>query len=148
MDIQSFLTPGCTECAVSVTSKKRLIEHISQIAAKNSSELTEQDILDALMNRERVGSTGIGNGIALPHGRLNKATQAIAVLITTETPIDFDAIDNQPVNVFFALLVPEGQCNEHLKSLAAVAQKLSDKSILKRIRTAQNNQELYLAITE
>ncbi|WP_016954494.1 PTS IIA-like nitrogen regulatory protein PtsN [Catenovulum agarivorans] len=148
MDIQSFLSKDCTECAVSVSSKKRIIEHIGQIAAQHISEMTEQEITAALLNRERLGSTGIGNGIALPHGRLANTTKALAILITTSDPIDYDAIDNQPVNVFFALLVPENQCNEHLKSLAAVAQKLSDKSILKRIRTAQNSQELYQAITE
>ncbi|EWH09126.1 PTS system nitrogen regulatory protein IIA(Ntr) [Catenovulum agarivorans DS-2] len=148
MDIQSFLTQDCTECAVTVSSKKRIIEHIGQIASQHIDGLSEQEITTALLNRERLGSTGIGNGIALPHGRLANTTTAIAVLITTSNPIDYDAIDNQPVNVFFALLVPEDQCNEHLKSLAAVAKKLSDKSILKRIRTAQNNQELYQAITE
>lgn len=148
MDIQSFLSKDCTECAVSVSSKKRIIEHIGQIASQHISDMTEQEITAALLNRERLGSTGIGNGIALPHGRLANTTKALAILITTSEPIDYDAIDNQPVNVFFALLVPENQCNEHLKSLAAVAQKLSDKSILKRIRTAQNSQELYQAITE
>lgn len=148
MDIKSFLQPDCTECAVPVTSKKRLIEHISHIAADHLTHLSEQEILDALLNRERVGSTGIGNGIALPHGRLSQATEPLAVLITTESSIEFDAIDNQPVNVFFALLVPDGDCNTHLKSLAAVAQKLSDKQTLKKIRCAQSNQELYLAITE
>ncbi|WP_017444266.1 PTS IIA-like nitrogen regulatory protein PtsN [Gayadomonas joobiniege] len=148
MDIKSFLTPDCTECAVPVSSKKRLIEHVSQIAAQHVSNLTEQEILDALLNRERVGSTGIGNGIALPHGRLPNAGQPVAVLVTTESPIEFDAIDNQPVNVFFALLVPDGECNAHLKSLAAVAQKLSDKQTIKKIRCAETNQELYNAITE
>lgn len=148
MNIQSFLTLDCTECAVPVTSKKRVIELISQIAAKHIPELTEQDILNALMHRERLGSTGIGNGIALPHGRLTNTQQTLAIFITSETPINFDAIDNQPVNVFFALLVPEAECSAHLKSLGAVAEKLSNKTVLKRIRTAQNNQELYQAITE
>ncbi|MCU4675458.1 PTS IIA-like nitrogen regulatory protein PtsN [Catenovulum sp. 2E275] len=148
MDIQSFLSLDCTACAVPVTSKKRLLELISQIAAQKLTDLTEQDILEALMHRERLGSTGIGNGIALPHGRLSNSTQTVAVLITAENAINFDAIDNQPVNVFFALLVPEAECKAHLKSLAAVAEKLSDKTILKRIRTAQTNQELYQIITE
>ncbi len=148
MDIQSFLSLDCTECAVPVTSKKRVLEFISQVAAKKLTELSEQEILDALMHRERLGSTGIGNGIALPHGRLTNSTNTVAVLLTSENAINYDAIDNQPVNVFFALLVPEAECKAHLKSLAAVAEKLSDKAILKRIRAAQTNQELYQAITE
>ncbi|WAJ70524.1 PTS IIA-like nitrogen regulatory protein PtsN [Catenovulum adriaticum] len=148
MDIQSFLSLDCTASAVPVTSKKRVLELISQIAAKQLTAVPEQEILDALMQRERLGSTGIGNGIALPHGRLAHSDQTVAVLITAETAISYDAIDNQPVNVFFALLVPEAECKAHLKSLAAVAEKLSDKAILKKIRTAQTNQELYQAITE
>ncbi|KMT65017.1 PTS IIA-like nitrogen regulatory protein PtsN [Catenovulum maritimum] len=148
MNINQLLTQDCTLCAVSISSKKRLIEIISHTAAEILQDIPEQDILDALLHRERLGSTGIGNGIALPHGRLLNTDKTIAIFLTTDEPINFDAIDNKPVSIFFALLVPDNECNNHLKSLAAVAEKLSDKAVLKKIKSAQNSTELYQAITE
>lgn len=149
MDIKSLISPDCVFNAVPVTSKKKLLQHISQLAAeKLDNQLFEQDILDAFQAREKLGSTGIGQGIALPHGRLTDCEQALTFLVTTEDAIDFDAIDNRPVKIFFALLAPEDQCQEHLKSLAVIAEKLSNRDVVKRIKHASSNEELYQAITE
>ncbi|NTS75888.1 PTS IIA-like nitrogen regulatory protein PtsN [Catenovulum sp. SM1970] len=145
MDVTSLILPDCVFCAVPVSSKKKLLQYVSQLASKHYPELEEQSILEALLNRERLGSTGIGQGIALPHGRLKDTEKNVSLLVTTEKPIDFDAIDNQPVQVFCVLLAPEHECKNHLSSLAAIAEKLSDKQILKNIKHARDNEALYQA---
>lgn len=94
-----------------------------------------------------MGSTGIGNGIAIPHGRMFNCDNAVAVLIQCQEPIEFDAIDNRPVDILFALLVPDEQCKLHLKTLSSVAEKLNDKQVLRQLRHAENDDELYQIIT-
>ena len=96
-----------------------------------------------MLAREKIGSTGIGNGIAIPHARMSSSEDAMAVLIQCQEPIGFDAIDNRPVDILFALLVPERKCREHLKTLACIAERLNDKSILSKLRKAQSDQELF-----
>lgn len=146
MEIKDILTPDCTICAVQGTSKKRIFETISDVADKNLPDIELDPILTSLLCREKMGSTGIGNGIAIPHGRLAGLDKVMAVLITSDGPISYDAIDNQPVDIFFAILVPEEQAQGHLQTLAAIAAKLNDKDVVKRLRQAKTNQELYEAI--
>ncbi|MEP7704037.1 PTS IIA-like nitrogen regulatory protein PtsN [Paraglaciecola sp. 25GB23A] len=143
MEIKDVLHPDCTLCAVQGTSKKRILELISNIASKHIVDIDQATILASLMNREKMGSTGIGNGIALPHGRLKDLKKVVAVVMTNDTPIEFDAIDKQPVDIFFAILVPEEQANEHLGTLSVIAAKLTDKDTLNRMRAAQSDEELF-----
>ena len=143
MKLQDILTSDCTLCAVQSTSKKRILEKICTIAATKISQLSEQELLESLMNREKMGSTGIGNGIAIPHGRIANDCRVVAVMVTSETPIAFDAIDNRPVDVFVALFVPSDSCKEHLTTLQSIAQLFSDKQILKQVRKCQSDQELF-----
>ena len=96
-----------------------------------------------MLSREKMGSTGIGNGIAIPHARMYSSDKAVAVLIQCKDPIEFDAIDNRPVDLLFALLVPEAQCKEHLKTLSSMAERLNDKKTLKQLRHAESDQELF-----
>ena len=146
MEIKDILTPDCTQCAVQGSSKKRILEVISQIAAKHVSHIDQASILSSLMCREKLGSTGIGDGIAIPHGRLNELEKVIAVMVTCKPAIEFDAIDNKPVDIFFALFVPENQAQGHLQTLATIAGKLSDKQTVKSLRAATGNQQLFEAI--
>lgn len=146
MDIQAIVSLDRTECAVQCNSKKRIIETISSIAARSNPDIDEGTVLTALLNREKMGSTGIGNGIALPHGRLAGLDNVIAIVVTTTPPIDFDAIDNKPVDIFFALLVPEEQTEGHLQTLASVANKLSQKDTVKAIRNASTNDDIITAL--
>lgn len=148
MKLQNILTPDCTVCAVPGSSKKRILEKICDIAANKILDTSEQELLSSLMAREKMGSTGIGNGIAIPHGRLNNTTQVIAVLITTENTIDFDAIDNRPVDIFVALFVPEDCCQEHLSTLQSIAKLFSNKDFCKSVRKCQTNEQLYQLIHE
>ncbi len=100
-------------------------------------------MLESLLSREKVGSTGIGNGIAIPHGRLTDGDHVIAIVATSESPIPFDAIDNRPVDIFIALFVPEKQCQQHLSTLQSIAQIFSDKQMCKQVRKCQNSAELF-----
>lgn len=146
MQISDVLTLDCTKSAVHCTSKKRALEIISQIAADHTGQ-DSTELFECMLNREKMGSTGIGNGIAIPHARMFTSEQAIAVLVQCKDPIEFDAIDNRPVDLLFALLVPDAQCKEHLKTLSCMAEKLSDKQILKQLRNAKSDQELFDIVT-
>ena len=145
MELCSILRPECTTCATP-GSKKKVLELISDLAAAQYPTLSSQEIFESLVAREKMGSTGIGNGIAIPHGRLTDITQPIAILIKCEEPIAFDAIDKQPVDILFALLVPADQCQQHLSTLSCMAEKLSDKQILKQLRKTHDETELYQVI--
>ena len=147
MDIKDILHLDCTLCAVQGTSKKRVLELISQIANQYLMDIDQATILSSLTCRERMGSTGIGNGIALPHGRLSGLKNVIAIVVTSKKPIDYDAIDNAPVDIFFAILVPEKKASEHLGTLSAIATKLNNKETLSRMRKAKTDQELFEAIS-
>ena len=105
--------------------------------------------LSGMRDREEQISTYLGNGIAIPHGKLEEDTlRAVGVFVQLETPIAFDAIDNQPVDLLFALLVPADQTKTHLHTLSLVAKRLADKTICRRLRSAQSDEELYQIITE
>ncbi|NQZ21553.1 MAG: PTS IIA-like nitrogen regulatory protein PtsN [Colwellia sp.] len=143
MKLQDILTLDCTLCAVRGTSKKKLLEIICETAAKKINNLDTYQLLQSLMSREKVGSTGIGNGIAIPHGRLADTSQVIAVLLTSEKAIEFDAIDNRGVDIFIALFVPEENCQQHLDTLQSIAKIFSDKHIAKKVRKCQSSTELF-----
>ena len=147
MELSTILRPKCTTCATP-GSKKKVLELISDLIAAQYPSLSSQEIFESLLTREKMGSTGIGNGIAIPHGRLTNISHPVAVLIKCEEPISFDSIDKQPVDILFALLVPADQCEQHLSTLSAMAQKLNDKLILKQLRKTQDGSELYQVITQ
>lgn len=146
--LQNLLTPDCTLCAVAGSSKKRILDEICAAAAKKLNNYDHHDLLTSLMAREKMGSTGIGNGLAIPHGRLANISEVIAILVTTQEPVNFDAIDNRPVDIFVALFVPEDSGQEHLSTLQSIAKTFSDKQISKQVRNCQNAQELYDVIQQ
>lgn len=148
MKLQDILTEDCTQCAVPATSKKKILEQVCCLAATKVDELSKIQLLESLLEREKMGSTGIGNGIAIPHGRLNGTSKVVAVFLTTEKPIAFDAIDNRGVDIFVALFVPEDCCQEHLSTLQHIAKMLSNKQICKQIRRCQSNQELFTLVSD
>ncbi|MGX9418127.1 PTS IIA-like nitrogen regulatory protein PtsN [Vibrio sp. RC27] len=142
MQLSDVLALDCTKSGVQCSSKKRALEIISEIAAQYSG-LSSHDLFECMLSREKVGTTGIGNGIAIPHARMTSLDNAVAVLIQCEEPIDFDAIDHRPIDILFALLVPEDQCQEHLKTLSLMAERLNDKQVLKALRKAESDESLY-----
>lgn len=147
LQLSTVLNIECTRNRVHCQSKKRALEIISELAARQLG-LPPTVVFEAILTRERMGSTGIGNGIAIPHGKLEEDTlRAVGVFIHLETPIAFDAIDNQPVDLLFALLVPADQTKTHLHTLSLVARRLADKIICRRLRAAQSDEELYQIMT-
>ncbi|WP_045959811.1 PTS IIA-like nitrogen regulatory protein PtsN [Xenorhabdus poinarii] len=149
LPLSSVLSPECTRHNVLCSSKKRALEIISELASKQLG-VSENSVFEAILSREKVGTTGIGNGIAIPHGKLDKesSANAVGVFLHLEHPITFDAIDNQPVDLLFALLVPSDQCQTHLHSLSLIAKRLADKNFCRRLRSALSDDELYKIITE
>ncbi len=143
MKLNDIITLNCTMCAVQASSKKRILEIICEKAAQSLEDYNTCSLLESLMLREKMGSTGIGNGIAIPHGRLANSNQIIAVIATTQSPIPFDAIDNRPVDIYIALFVPEECCQEHLSTLQSIAQLFSNKQLCKEVRKCQTNQALF-----
>ncbi|MGI5307993.1 PTS IIA-like nitrogen regulatory protein PtsN [Rheinheimera sp. WS51] len=148
INLTTMLTENCTKSAVLFNSKKRILEYIAELAQQQLPEVTEYSILEALMAREKLGSTGIGGGIAIPHGKLSNVVKPILVFVVSKEAIAFDAIDNQPVDIFCAILIPEDQCQSHLSTLSSIAKLLSQKELTKKIRAAETNQQLYQLLME
>lgn len=136
MQISDILAANRIKCAVPCSSKKKIFETISQLAEDVNNDILQADVLESLVVREKMGSTGIGNGIAIPHGRIAGLDNVVAILVTSAEKIEFEAIDRQPVDVFFALLVPESQIDGHLHTLASVAAKLTDTAVVAQLRKA------------
>lgn len=139
MLISDLLSPEKIHCDIHSSSKKRLLELISEELARNSDELSQREIFESLCARERLGSTGLGKGVAIPHGRV-KGTQHVEVsFIRLKKPLPFDSIDGEPVDLLFALAVPESCKEDHLKLLAQVAELFSDPDLLVQLRAAENS---------
>lgn len=147
MNIASILTPDCVLFKQQCASKKRILETIASHLCDQNPALDPGNVFGALIARERLGSTGIGQGIAIPHCRIPGCTKTVGVLVTLGTPIDFDAIDNQPVDIIFVLVVPEDNDQQHLKTLATLAGVFSDKGKQQQLRRAENADDLYRSIT-
>ncbi|SEA09431.1 PTS IIA-like nitrogen-regulatory protein PtsN [Alkalimonas amylolytica] len=138
-----MLSQDCTKSAVLFNSKKRILEYIAELGHQQLPETSEYVILESLMARERLGSTGIGGGIAIPHGKLKDVEQPVLIFVVSKDPIQFDAIDNQAVDIFCAILIPENQCQMHLNTLASIARLLSKKELTRKIRHATSDSDLY-----
>lgn len=137
-----FLNIERVSCRNSAGSKKRILEQVGRLLATASSDLTQDMVFDKLLERERLGSTGLGQGIALPHARMPGVEQACGAFIQLETATDFDAIDQQPVDLVFALLVPEEATQEHLQLLATLASLFSDEDFCNQLRSAESDELL------
>lgn len=142
MIISNLIKPGAVICRDSVTSKKRALEKLSEYLSAGEPGLTSAMVFDKLLERERLGSTGLGEGVAIPHCRLAEAPHAIIALVTLEAPIDFDARDKKPVDILFALVVPENCSETHLKILASAAEMFSDSAFCRSLRDCNSNEDL------
>ena len=143
MQLKDFLTRDRCYCRIEGVSKKRLLENISKLLSKQFSNLDDNDIFNAIMAREQLGSTGLGNGIAVPHCRVPHCETIIGELITLENAIDFDAIDGKKVDLIFLLIVPEEKTDDHIKALGGLAELFNDPNFCSTIRQAQNSSDLY-----
>jgi PTS system nitrogen regulatory IIA component len=139
MLISDLLTPERILCDVHSSSKKRLLEIISEELARNNDNLSQREIFESLCARERLGSTGLGKGVAIPHGRVKGSKAVEASFIRLRKPLPFDALDGEPVDLLFALAVPEDCSEDHLKLLSQVAELFSNSDLLRRLREADGS---------
>lgn len=147
MDLSDLITADAIVPALKVNSKKQVIQELACKAAAITG-LPERDIFDTLLQRERLGSTGVGHGIAIPHGKPVALDRLIGVFARLERPIDFDALDDQPVDLVFLLLAPEGAGADHLKALARIARQLRDTSIAAKLRASHDTSAMYALLTQ
>ena len=147
MDIADLITPTAAVARLRVTSKKQLLQELAKRAAELSG-CGERQIFDVLLERERLGSTGVGNGIAIPHGRLPGLRRLHGLFLRVDPSIDFNAVDEQPVDLVFLLLAPEAAGADHLKALARVSRLLRDRQICEKLRGAESPDALYALLTE
>ncbi|MDX1735053.1 MAG: PTS IIA-like nitrogen regulatory protein PtsN [Halioglobus sp.] len=143
--LSEILSPARTASQVQGTSKKRLFETIARIVCDDQGDLDYNDVLDKLIAREELGSTGLGEGIAIPHCRVGNCQSPLGTLLTLAEPIPFDAPDDKPVDLLFVLLVPEEAHQAHLDILAQVARAFSEADYCAQLREATGNDALYRA---
>ncbi|MBD2859702.1 PTS sugar transporter subunit IIA [Spongiibacter sp. KMU-158] len=143
MNFTSILSPLRTQQGAAVSSKKRLLELVAEITSSADSRFNSDELFNQLLARERLGSTGLGKGVAIPHCRSSQCDSITGVLISLEKGIDFEAIDDQVVDLVFALIVPEQAHGEHLKVLAALAEAFENASFRNELRKAEDDQGLY-----
>lgn len=142
MEITSILDKQCTQVAVAANSRKRVLQAASDLLAEHHPELSARQLFDELMSRERLGSTGIGEGVAIPHCRLD-CGKILGALITLEHAVDYDAIDDQPVDMLFVLVVPKEETSAHLELLAALARIFNSPANRNLLRSSSTGIELH-----
>lgn len=147
MEIANLIRPHAVVPNLRVTSKKQALQELAKRAAEITG-LPERRIFEVLVERERLGTTGVGNGIAIPHGKLSELTDLKALFARLETPIDFDAIDEQPVDLICVLLAPESAGADHLKALARVSRLLRDRQVCEKLRGSESADAIYAILTE
>jgi len=147
MQIVDIIAPSRVVHDAQVKSKKRTLELLSELLAGSDPGLGQSEVFASLLNREKLGSTGLGHGVALPHGRLAGCQRPFGALLRLATPIDFDAVDGQPVDLLFSMVVPEESTEEHLQLLAQLAEMFSDPAFCQRLRDSEQA-ELFKLVTE
>lgn len=147
MEIEDLLNQTGVIAKLRATSKKQVLQELAKRAAE-ATGLPERQIFEVLLERERLGTTGVGNGIAIPHGKLPGLTRLFGMFARLESPVDFDAIDEQPVDLIFLLLAPEAAGADHLKALARVSRLLRDRGVCEKLRGANQPDAIYALLTE
>lgn len=143
MNLEELLTPERCRAKVTGVSKKRVLNTLSDIVAAECPQLESDEVFAALLAREQLGTTGLSNGIAIPHCRLAQCDRVIGVLMTLDQGIDFDAIDAEPVDLVFALIVPEGRDDEHVLALGEIASLFQDDDLCFTLRQTFDDEDLY-----
>ncbi|SPF78998.1 Nitrogen regulatory protein [Aliiroseovarius pelagivivens] len=147
MELASILAPSAVKVISTVSSKKRLFQDLGDIAF-DCYGINSEDAFSALSERENLGPTGVGRGVALPHARLAGVTEVTGCFVRVEKPFDFDAVDRQPVDLIFALFAPEDSGVDHLKALALVSRSMRDASICAKLRANTDTAALHALLTD
>jgi nitrogen PTS system EIIA component len=145
MLLTDLIAPNAIIPALRVNSKKQMLQELSAKAAELSGQ-SERTVLETLQQRERLGSTGVGGGVAIPHGKLPKLDKLFGLFARLERPVDFEAMDNQPVDLVFLLLAPETAGADHLKALARVARLLREGDVVRKLRDSRDAEALYAVL--
>ena len=147
MELSELISSDSIVAALKAGSKKQALQELSQIAEKITG-VSARDIFGTVLQRERLGSTGVGQGIAIPHGKLEDLDRLYAIFARLETPIGFDAMDDQPVDLIFMLLAPESAGADHLKALARISRTLRDPSVTKKLRQSDSIDDIHSILTQ
>ncbi|MCB1540058.1 MAG: PTS IIA-like nitrogen regulatory protein PtsN [Rhodoblastus sp.] len=145
MSLNDLISPQAVIASLKANSKKQALTELSDKAAELSG-IDAREVLDALIQRERLGSTGIGGGIAIPHGKIAKCDRIFGVFARLEKPVDFEALDDAPVDLIFLLIAPENAGADHLNALSRVARALRDQSLIATLRSTRDPSALYSII--
>ncbi|AWN16494.1 PTS sugar transporter subunit IIA [Salinisphaera sp. LB1] len=148
MNIADIVAPDRVQLAADVQSKKRALEQLADILAEGTPYLTAADVFNGLIGREKLGSTGVGDGVAIPHARLKGIDECIGAFIRLPQGVDFETTDEQPVDLIFGLLVPEDATDEHLKLLRQLAEIFSETDTLSELRDAGDDRRLYQTLLD
>jgi PTS system nitrogen regulatory IIA component len=147
MLLSDFISPDSIAASLKAKSKKQLLQDLSARTARLTG-LPEREIFDVLLQRERLGSTGLGHGIAIPHGKVHGLKRIVGLFARLAEPIDFEAVDGQKVDIVFLLLAPEGAGADHLKALARISRLLREGSAVEKLRACKDAAALYAVLTE
>ncbi len=147
MKFADLIKPEAVKTIASASSKKRLMHEVADLAS-SAYDLPSSEIVDALMERETLGPTGVGQGVALPHARIDGLQSVVGAFLVLEKPVDFDSVDRQPVDLVFALFAPQDAGVEHLKALALVSRNLREASLCAKLRANPDPATLYTILTE
>ena len=147
MHLSDFISPESILPSLRVKTKKQLLQELASRAARRTG-LPERVIFDVLLQRERLGSTGLGQGIAIPHGKIPGLKGIVGIFARLSEPIDFEAVDGEPVDIVFLLLAPEGAGADHLKALARISRLLREGSAVEKLRGSRDAAALYAVLTE
>lgn len=146
MDLKEIVGHDAVSPALNATSKKHLMQELAQRAA-DAYGLEPRTAFEALLDRERLGPTGMGRGVAIPHARLEKLDRIVGVFARLQKPVDFDAVDGEPVDLVFALFAPEDAGADHLRALARVSRCLRDQTVCAKVRSAESDAAIYAVLT-
>ena len=146
MELYDLLHPEAVKVVVAASSKKRVLQDMAQLAG-NCYNIQTEVLLEALLEREKLGPTGVGHGVALPHARSTDVDKVCGAFILLESPVDFGSVDKLPVDVIFGLFAPENAGVDHLKALAIVSRTLRDNSICAKLRANPDQQTLFTILT-
>lgn len=147
MDLSKLLDAGAVRVLSQTTSKKRLFQELGEVASQ-AYQLNAPAAIDGLQERESLGPTGVGNGIALPHARLHGLDRIVGVFFRLEKPFDYDSVDRQPVDLVFCLFAPKDSGVEHLKALALVSRTMRDPATCAKLRANSDPAKLHAILTE
>jgi len=148
MDVANVLRPESVHCEIGARSKKHALELLSEALAETSEAYSAEEILDGLIHRERLGCTGLGRSVAMPHTRVHGLQESVGAFLRLDDAVDFDSIDDEPVDLIFGLLVPDNCDDDQIREVRELIEKLGDSVLQQQLRDAEAPAELYTLLTE